>query len=124
MKNLLILLLSFFVTISMGWAVFANAGEVNMNVQYTFNGTEEMEVVGFKLYQTDPIGNDVLVADIIGPDIRAWTGTVDVSEGRSVFYLTSYNTTVESNRSNGVPFEYMEPETGAIPPPTIIIKFN
>ncbi len=115
------------ITLSMlvGTVITSTAGEVDVIVDFAYNGTPDMETLGFKFYKEGPDGIEVVVADIVGPEKRTWRGTVKVDEGKSSFSLSAYSATAESGKSPAVPFEYIEPITpGGLPTPTVIIKFN
>ncbi len=116
-----------FVSLSMllGTIITSTAGEVNVMVEFAYNGTPDMNTLGFKLYKEGPDGVEIVVADIVGPEERNWSGKVKVDEGKSLFSLAAYSATSESGKSPEVPFEYIEPITpGGLPTPTVIIRFN
>jgi hypothetical protein len=102
----------------------ALAGPVNVSIDFAYNGNST-ETAGFKLYHKLPDGSEVVAVDLTDPEVRSWSGTMDVPSGRSEFTLAAYNADEESGRSTVFPFEYIEPETdGGLPVPTVIIRFN
>ena len=104
------------------WVVDSFAGEVSIQMDFAYNGGDTTQ--GFNFYQENSEGIESKLVQISGPDVRTWGGTIQIEPGRSLYYLTAYGADWESNRSNAYPFEYIESETSANPPPTIIIKFN
>ena len=101
---------------------FSVAGEVNIQMQFAYNGVTTAE--GFNFYQEDPAGVETKITQITDPSVRSWDGIIQVESGRSLYYLTAYGDGWETDRSNVYPFEYIEPATPGNPPPTIIIRFN
>lgn len=102
---------------------FAQAGEINIHMEWTYNGSLT-ETTGFKLYQENPQGEIVVVADIAGGDTRTWDGVFEAVPGRSFYSITAYGQEFESPRSKPYPFEYMEPQTQGLIAPVVIIRFN
>lgn len=105
------------------FASACSAADINLHVDFAYNGPSA-NTTGFKLYQRDPAGNTKVIAEIANPEARTYDGVISVTKGRSYYYLTAYNATEESGPSNEYPFEYIEPVTGGLPTPTVIIKFN
>lgn len=106
---------------------YSFAGEIDVHIEWSYNGpTETTE--GFRLYQKSPDSTEVIVADIVGGETRSWDGVLNAEVGRSIYYLTAYGTLdgeyIESPKSTGYPFEYIEPLTPGLPAPTVIIRFN
>ncbi len=105
----------------------ANAGTINIHMEWTHNGVdvEGRTYTGFKLLRTNPESIDEDVEVIDGADLRVWDGDIEVDEGRSTYYLVATTEQgIDSPRSVGYVFEYMEPQTPGMPAPTVIIKFN
>ncbi len=102
----------------------AQAAEINIHMEFAYNGVPELQTLGFKLYQTSPEGVETVVTDIADPDVRIWDGVVQVEPGRSLYALVAYSAELESPKSEAYPFEYIEPATFGMPAPTIIIKFQ
>lgn len=102
----------------------ANAGQMNVTVEWSWNGLPSFNATGFRLYQENSEGVSVVVMDIQDPDARSHTQDIEAQVGRSLYYLTAYSDSNETGRSNAYPFEYIEPDTPSVPPPTIIIRFN
>jgi hypothetical protein len=120
-KNLSLFIISLFI---LACASYSSAAPVNVTINFAYNGTSAMETAGFKLYHKLPDGTEIVAVDMEDPTTRSWSGILEVPNGRSVFTLSAYNATEESGRSAEFPFEYIEPVTGGLPTPTVIIKFN
>lgn len=105
-------------------AISCIAANVTVDVQFAYNGTSDMQTKGFKLYHKLPDGKEIVIADIVGAEVRQWKGVVDIPTGRSAFSLTAYSDIEESTRSAEFPFEYIEPVSSGLPAPIVMIKFN
>ena len=102
---------------------YAHSAEINASFEWTHNGIGDTLATGFKMYRVVD-GVETLTVDVTDGTARTWTGSIEVDEGRNIFHLTAYNATEESGPSNQAVLEYMEPATGAMPPPTVMIRFN
>ncbi len=102
----------------------AQAAEIDIHMDFAYNGVPELQTLGFKLYQTSPDGIETVVADISDPDVRTWDGVIQVEPGRSLYSLVAYSAVRESPKSVTYPFDYIEPATFGMPAPTIIIRFQ
>lgn len=105
-------------------AAVAQGATITMSVSWAYNGVNEGG--GFRMYAKQP-GSDVFepLFEVADATAREYTTEVEVVPGRTIYSLSAYDEAgVESPRSNGYPFEFIEPETPGLPAPTIIIKFN
>lgn len=132
MRNLRLTSLGKFVLVYMivmvaltGWAVRAWTAEINLHLEFAYNGGEELNTSGFKLYQRpDGETTGTLIVTIEGGDTRSWEGVIDAPLGRSFYTLTAFSPDQESPHSTPeYPFEYIEPETPGMPAPTVIFRF-
>jgi hypothetical protein len=100
------------------------AGTVNIHVNFAYNGPDELNTLGFKLYQQYGEDDPVVIATIEGGDVRTWEGSIEVPVGRSFYTMTAYSAEQESPHSSPYSFEYIESETPGMPAPTVIFKFQ
>lgn len=118
-----LLILSFLLPLLLLLPLKAFAFEQSIHVEWAYNGGDHDEI-GFKLYKVSPDSIEEAVVTIKGADVRSWDGVITVEEGRSLYSLCAYSAELEGPRSPTYAMEYIHLETGGMPAPTVILKFN
>jgi len=102
-------------------AFTAQAGPVNATANWTYNGANTDG--GFRIEKKMPGSDEWEVEqDIQDIQTRSHSWTFEAVVGRTAFRLVAYSSTMESNPSNDMAFEYMEVQ--GLPAPTVILHFN
>ena len=99
---------------------------VNMHAEWAVNGMPTSADSGFVIY-TRPAGTRewVETARISDPSARSYDGPMEVNKGVNELRMTSFIGEQESDPSNIVTYEWIQPETPGTPPiPTVIIQFS
>ena len=129
MHRLIIIAMGVIVGLMFAWAIYpliATAATVSMHVEWAVNGMPATGDAGFVIY-TRPAGTDswVETARITDPAARSYDGSMTVNQGVNELRMTSYIGDQESDPSDIITYEWIQPATPAGPPvPTVIIQFG